>query len=42
MEKKWLEYRKLEILKKTKLKIINHQHWEELRDILEKDKTWQV
>jgi hypothetical protein len=25
MEKKWLEYRKLETLKKMKLKVTNHQ-----------------
>ena len=42
MEKKWLEYRKLENMKKMKLKLTNHQHWEEIREILAKDKVWQV
>ena len=42
MEKKWLVNRNLESLKKIKLKKTNHQHWEELREILAKDKTCQV
>ena len=42
MEKKWLEYKKQETMKKMKMKATNRQHQEELKKISAKDKVWQV